>query len=51
LCKDRRAGEAEQLGVGEKLLDRPVVLAELRAVAFVEDKDDAPVRNASSRAL
>ena len=41
--EDRRAGEAEQLGVGEKFLDGLVVLAELRAVAFVEDEHDALV--------
>ena len=41
--EDRRAGEAEELGVGEELLDGLVVLAELRAVAFVEDEDDALV--------
>ena len=39
--EDRRAGEAEQLGVGEEFLDGLVVLAELRAVAFVEDEDHA----------
>ena len=37
--EDRRAGEAEKLGVGEEFLDGLVVLAELRAVAFVEDED------------
>ena len=39
LLEDRRAGEAEELGVGEELLDGLVVLAELRAVALVEDED------------
>ena len=43
LVEDRRAGEAEQLGVGEELLDGLVVLAELRAVAFVEDEHHALV--------
>ncbi len=43
LLKDRRAGEAEKLGVGEKFLDGLVVLAELRAVAFVEDEHHALV--------
>ena len=41
--EDRRAGEAEELGLGEELLDGLVVVAELRAVAFVEDEDDALV--------
>ena len=39
VLKDRRAREAEELGVREELLDGPVVLPELRAVALVEDKD------------
>jgi hypothetical protein len=43
LLEDRRAGEAEELGLGEELLDGLVVVAELRAVAFVEDEDDALV--------
>ena len=43
LLEDGRAGEAEELGPGEELLDGPVVLAELRAVALVEDEDDALV--------
>ena len=43
LLKDRRAGEAEELGVGEELFDGLVVLAELRAVALVEDEDHALV--------
>ena len=38
--KDWRAGKAEELGLGEELLDGLVVLAKLRAVAFVEDKDN-----------
>ena len=38
-----RAGEAEELGLGEELLDGLVVLAELRAVALVEDEDHALV--------
>jgi hypothetical protein len=41
--EDGRAGEAEELGLGEELLDGLVVLAELGAVAFVEDEDDALV--------
>ena len=41
--EDRRAGEAEELGLGEELFDGLVVLAELGAVAFVEDEDDALV--------
>jgi hypothetical protein len=43
LLEDRRAGKAEQLGVGEEFLDGLVVVAELRAVAFVEDEDHALV--------
>ena len=43
LLEDGRAGEAEELGVGEELLDGLVVVAELRAVALVEDEDDALV--------
>ena len=43
LLEDGRAGEAEQLGLGEELTDGPVVLAELGAVALVEDEDDALV--------
>jgi hypothetical protein len=43
LLEDGRAGEAEELGLGEKLLDGLVILAELRAVALVEDEDDALV--------
>ena len=43
LLEDRRAGEAEELGLGEELLDGLVVVAELRAVAFVEDEDHALV--------
>ena len=39
VLKDRGASEAEELGVLEELLDGPVVLAELRAVALVEDED------------
>jgi len=41
LLEDGRAGEAEELGLGEELFDGLVVLAELRAVALVEDEDDA----------
>ncbi|SCZ84437.1 hypothetical protein NSMM_160027 [Nitrosomonas mobilis] len=43
LLEDRRAGKAEQLGVGKKRLDSLMVVAELRAMAFVEDEDDALV--------
>ena len=39
VLEDRGAGEAEELGVREELLDGLVVLAELRAVALVEDED------------
>ena len=39
VLKDRGASEAEELGVREELLDGLVVLAELRAVALVEDED------------
>ena len=39
LLEDGRAGEAEELGLGEELLDGLVVVAELRAVALVEDED------------
>ena len=38
VLKDRCASEAEELGVREELLDGPVVLAELRAMALVEDE-------------
>jgi len=39
VLKDRGSREAEELGVREELLDRPVVFAELRAVALVKDED------------
>ena len=39
VLKDRGASEAEELGVRKELLDGLVVLAELRAVALVEDED------------
>ena len=39
VLKDRGAGEAEELGVREELLDGLVVLSELRTVALVEDED------------
>ena len=39
--KDGRAGEAEELGLGKEFFDGLVVLAELGAVAFVKDEDDA----------
>ena len=41
--KDRRAGKAEELGLGEEVLDGLVGLAELGAVALVEDEDHALV--------
>ena len=41
LLENGRAGEAEELGFGEEFLDRLVVLAELRAVAFVKDENNA----------
>ncbi|OPZ61164.1 MAG: hypothetical protein BWY88_00346 [Synergistetes bacterium ADurb.Bin520] len=41
--EDGRAGEAEELGLGEELLDGAVILAELGPVAFVEDENDALV--------
>jgi len=43
LLEDGRAGEAEELRVGEEFLDGLVVLAKLRAVAFVEDEHHAPL--------
>ncbi len=43
LLENRCAGKAEQLSVGEKRLDGLMVVAELRAMAFVEDEDDALV--------
>lgn len=39
VLEDRGTREAEELGVRKKLLDSPVVLTELRAVALVEDED------------
>ena len=41
--EDGRAGEAEELGAGEEVLDGLVVVAELGAVALVEDEDEALV--------
>ncbi|MNY30801.1 hypothetical protein D3C86_1649280 [compost metagenome] len=41
VLEDRGAGEAEQLGIREELLDGLVVLAELRAMALVEDEHHA----------
>ena len=38
--KNGGAGEAEKLGLGEKFFNRLVVVAELGAVAFVEDEHD-----------
>src|SRR5260221_372155 len=43
LLEDGRAGEAEELGLGEEVLDGLVVIAELRAVTLVEDEDHALV--------
>ena len=40
--EDRRAGEAEQVVALERLGDRGVHVAELRAVALVEDDHDVP---------
>jgi hypothetical protein len=37
--EDGRAGEAEELGLGEELPDGLMVVAELGAVALIEDKD------------
>ena len=39
VLEDRSASEAEELRVREELLDGLVVLAELGAVALVEDED------------
>ena len=39
--KDRRTGEAEELGTREEFFDGAMVLTKLRPVAFVEDEDDA----------
>jgi len=39
--KDWGAGKSEELGLGEELFNGSVVLTELRAVTFVENKDDA----------
>ena len=43
LGEDRRAGEAEQVVALECLGDRGVHVAELGAVALVEDQHDVPV--------
>ena len=43
VLEDRCAGEAEELGVREELLDGLVVLAELRPMAFIEDEDHSLV--------
>ena len=50
VLEDRGAGEAEELGVREELLDGLVVLAELRAVALVEDEDHPLVLGAARAA-
>jgi len=47
LFKDRRAGKAEELGLGKEVLDGLVGLAELGAVALVEDEDHALVAKRS----
>src|SRR6218665_2243363 len=49
VAEDGRAGKAEQLSLGEKFLDGLMVLAELRAVAFVEDEYDTLVDRKSKR--
>jgi hypothetical protein len=41
--KDGRAGEAKELGQRKEFLNRLVVLTELRAMALIEDEDDALV--------
>ena len=41
VLEDGRAGEAEELGLGEEGFDGLVVVAKLRTVAFVKDEDDA----------
>ena len=43
LGEDRRAGEAEQVVALERLRDGRVHVAELAAVALVEDDHDVPV--------
>src|SRR6185312_1080084 len=43
LLEDRRTSKAEQLRLGEEILDRVVIVSELRAVAFVEDEYHALV--------
>ena len=43
LGEDRRAGETEQVVPLERFRDRGVHVAELRAVALVEDDHDVPV--------
>lgn len=51
LVEDRCSGKPEQLRVGEVAFDGFVVLAKLRAVALVEDEDDAPVLEGFQLAL
>jgi hypothetical protein len=41
LVEDGRTGEAEELGAGKELANGLVVLAELGAVALIEDEDEA----------
>ena len=41
--ENRRAGKAKQLSFREEVFNRPMVFAELAAVAFVKDKDHALV--------
>ena len=43
ILKDRGTSEAKELGLREELLDGPVVLAELRPMAFIEDEDHSLV--------
>ncbi len=38
IIKNRRAGKAKQLGLGERFFNGSVVIAELRAMAFVKDE-------------
>lgn len=51
LLKDGGAGKAEELGIWEEVFDRLVVLAELGAVALVEDDGDALFRDGGEQFL
>ena len=51
LDQDRSAGEPEELGLGKEGHDVPVRVAELRAMTFVEDEDDAVISHALHDAL